>query len=190
MSKRLSSRDRILLIFLAVILIGVCYYLFFLKPLQSELANVDTQIQELETEIEVSMTKIGSMNSMQEELDEIFSRPESEITEIAPFDNAKVVMTQLNGILRSSENYSLSFKDPEIQDDGTVRRVVSMTFNCKDYTSAKSIIQALSSSHWRCLITSVSIASETESRDVTADIMTQPVSVSASIVFFESTKLA
>lgn len=190
MSKRLSTRDRFLLIFLLVLLIGVCYYLFYFKPLQTELANIDTQIQELEAEIEVSMTKIGSMNSMQAELDEILSRPESEITEIAPFDNAKVVMTQLNGIVRSSENYSLSFKDPEIQDDGTVRRIVSMTFSCKDYASAKSIIQALSSSRWRCLITSVAIASETESRDVTADIMTQPVSVSASIVFFESTKLA
>lgn len=154
---KMTARDRILLIFLAVLLIGVCYYMFFLKPLQADLQSIATQSAETDQAISVSTAKLNSMKSMQDELDEIFSRPEEEITEIAPYDNAKVVMSQLNGILSASENYSLNFKDPDVQKDGTVRRVVTMSFDCKDYASAKVIIKALSSSHWRCLINNIAV---------------------------------
>lgn len=212
MSNRISTRDRVLLVFLAVLLIGVCYYLFFFKPLQAELQSVSRQAAEVEDQTAIALAKATSMKGMQDELDEILSRPENEITEIAPYDNAKVVMTQLNGILSASENYSLSFKDPAIQDDGTVRRVVEMSFDCKDYNSAKKIIEALSSSRWRCLINSISLVSTDKQYDVPA--VTEPpvegeteptapvtpavpqamavegaVTIRATITFFESTKI-
>lgn len=213
MSNRISTRDRVLLVFLAVLLIGVCYYMFFFKPLQAELQSVSRQAVEVEDQTTIALAKASSMKGMQDELDEILSRPENEITEIAPYDNAKVVMTQLNGILSASENYSLSFKDPTIQDDGTVRRVVEMSFDCKDYNSAKKIIEALSSSHWRCLINSISLVSVDKQYDVPAaptaeegaeaaepTAPTVPavpqamavegaVTIKATITFFESTKI-
>lgn len=208
-NRGLSARDRFLLIFLVVILIGVCYYLFFYKPLQADLQHIATQSSETDLLIQTSMAKVSSMDGMQKELDEIFSRPESEITEIAPFDNAKVVMSQLNGILSASEEYKLSFQDPVIEDNGTVRRNVSMEFLCKDYNSAKAITKSLSASHWRCLINSLSIATSDDGRvflrgqeedpdaaaeeadeDVVYDgIMSMPVTVKATIVFFESTNI-
>lgn len=206
-NRALSGRERVMLVFLAVLLIGVGYYMLYFKPLQNELANIKNQSAQIDSEISVAMAKANSMSGMQAELDEIFSRPANEITEIAPYDNAKVVMSQLNGILSASEKYSLSFTDPKIEKDGTVRRTVSMDFSCKDYASAKSIIKSLSSSQWRCLISSVSIA-QSENRTyvtpvVNADgeeaeeveeivyngILTGPVAVKATIVFFESTNI-
>lgn len=212
MSNRISSRDRVLLVVLAVLLIGVCYYMFFYQPTQAELQSVATQIAEVEDQTNIALAKANSMKGMQEELDEILSRPAEEITEIAPYDNAKVVMTQLNGILSASENYSLNFKDPDIQADGTVRRVVEMSFDCNDYNSAKTIIKALSSNRWRCLINSISLETKegngnhaptaaevaAEALEGTGLIVIEapqamavegPVTIKATITFFESTQI-
>ena len=215
MSNRISSRDRILMVFLAVLLIAVSYYMFFYKPLQEEMQSISMQAADIEDQTNFALAKANSMKSMQDELDEILSRPANEITEIAPYDNAKVVMAQLNGILSASENYSLNFKDPVINADGTVRRVVQMTFDCKDYNSAKAIVEALSSSRWRCLINSISMESSGKQYEAPAatapagedgeqtDEPTTPaapvvpqamamegaVSIKATITFFESTKV-
>lgn len=186
-NRSLSARERIMVLFLVALLVGVCYFLLFYQPLQTELASVAAQSAELDSQIEIATVKIASMDAMQQELDEILARPQAEITEIAPYDNAKVVMSQLNGILSASEDYSLNFKDPVIGEDGTVRREVDMSYTCADYASAKSIIEALAASHWRCLINSLSLGSSAD--NATANIMAGSINVKASITFFESTNL-
>ena len=155
----------------------------FYTPLQNELASINGQANQIDSEINTAMAKVASMDAMQAELDEIFSRPEDEITEIAPYDNKEVVLTQLYGILGQAEDYSLSFTDPSVEAGGTVRRNISMSFSCADYASAKAIIRDLTDSRWRCLVSNLSIvASE-------GDLMNNPVTISATITFFEHTGL-
>jgi hypothetical protein len=190
MSKGLSSRDKTLLVFLVVLLVGVVYYLGYYQPYQTDMQSIQSRCDETDLEITTAQAKLDSMDAMQAELDEIFSQPEDQITEIAPYDNAKVVMSQLNSILAASEEYSLSFKDPAIGDDGTVRRVVSMSFSCSDYASAKQIIENLSSSHWRCLITTVAVSTDEDDAEPDGSTMFGPISVQATLTFFESTKIA
>lgn len=180
---KLSARESVMLIFLVVLIIGVGYYMGFYTPLQNELASIASQCSNIDTQITTSMAKIGRMDDMQEELDEIFSRPADQITEIAPYDNKEVVLNQLYGILGQAQDYSLNFTDPEVQKDGTVRRNISMTFRCADYDSAKAIIRDLTDSHWRCLVSNLSIASESE------NMMENGVTVTATITFFEHTGL-
>lgn len=201
-NRSLSTREVVMLLFLVVLLVGVSYYMFYYQPLQNELSDLANQSAALDGDIQVAAAKAASMDKMQAELDEILSRPEDEITEIAPYDNAKVVMSQLNGILSASLEYDLKFADAKIEGDGTVRRSVSMAFKCEDYNHAKSIVKSLSSSHWRCLITNVAVETtdkrvgkvqvnteDDEEELVYNGIMTSPVTVSATIVFFESTNL-
>lgn len=178
----LSSREMILVVFLLILVMGVVYYTGFYVPLQEELAAVSQQALEIDGQIAGSAAKIASMNAMQAELDEIFSDPHREITEIAPYDNKEVVLNQLNSILRRSEEYSLQFLEPAIQENGTVRRNVVMHFRCADYASAKAIIQSLTQSRWRCLVSNLSVSSS-------EDILQGMVEVDATITFFESTNL-
>lgn len=179
---KISTRELIMLVLLMVLIIGVAYYMGFYTPLQQELADLESQSAAVDAQVNAATAKIASMDTMQRELDEIFARPADEITEIAPYDNKEVVLSQLNGILQRSENYNLSFADPTIQADGIVRRNVSMTFSCPDYDSAKSIIQELNDCQWRCLVSNLSISGG-------GDIMSGSVQVSATITFFESTNL-
>lgn len=180
---RLSGREVFMVCLLAVLLVGVVYYMGFYTPLQQEMASIQSQTSSVDAQISAAANKIARMDVMQAELDEIFSRPKDEITEIAPYDNKEVVLNQLNGILQSSLEYSLSFAEPNIGSDGTVRRNVSMSFRCPDYDSAKRIISSLTKSQWRCMVSNLSISGG-------GDIMDAEVSVSATITFFESTNLS
>ncbi len=181
---KLSTRETFMLVFLVALLIGVGYYMGFYTPLQNELASIATQSAQVDTQITTSMAKVAKMDEMQAELDEILSRPADEITEIAPYDNKEVVLNQLYGILGRTQDYSLNFTDPEVQPDGTVRRNISMSFGCASYTAAKDVIRDLTDSQWRCLVSNLSIVSEN------GDTMNDPVTVTATITFFEHTDLA
>lgn len=182
-SSKLSSREMVMVVLLIVLVIGVAYYLGFYTPLQEELATIASQSSSVDSQITAASSRIARMDMMQAELDEIFARPEDEITEIAPYDNKEVVLNQLNGILQASLEYNLSFAEPSIQDDGTVRRNVVMNFRCADYASAKSIIRALTDSQWRCLVSNLSLSGS-------GNVMDGEVQVNATITFFESTNLS
>ena len=180
---KLSGREMFMVVMLVLLVVGVAYYMGFYTPLQQELATIASQSSSVDSQISAASSRIAKMDMMQKELDEIFSRPEDEITEIAPYDNKEVVLNQLNGILQASLEYNLSFAEPSIQDDGTVRRNVVMNFRCADYYSAKSIIRSLTDSQWRCLVSNLSLSGG-------GDIMDGEVQVNATITFFESTNLS
>ena len=181
---KLTGRETVMVLFLVVLLIGLGYYMGFYTPLQEELATISNQSNEIDAQITASMAKVGQMNDMQAELDEILSRPADEITEIAPYDNKEVVLTQLYGILGRAQSYSLDFTDPKVGEDGTVRRNISMNFTCANYESAKAIIRDLTDSQWRCLVSNLAIVADEE------DLMKDSVTVSVTITYFEHTDLA
>ena len=180
---KLSLRETVLLVFLVVLLIGVVYYMGFYTPMQNEMAAIASQSSDCDSMITASMAKVMKMEEMQAELDEIFSRPADEITEIAPYDNKEVVLNQLYGILGRTTDYSLNFTDPSVQDDGTVRRNISMSFHCDSYEAAKEVIRDLTDSQWRCLVSNLAISCDE------GDMMGYGVNVSATITFFEHTNL-
>ena len=180
MKKTITAREIILLAALAVLLVGVAYYMFFYKPLQSELASVQNQCADLDTQLTTVSAKVSRMNAMQEELDAIHALPAGEVTEIAPYDNSNVIMAELNGILSKSGEYKLNFSDPSTGDDGIVRRPVSMVFRCRSFRDACNILGKLNSCHWRSLMTSLSINGEED------DLRSGYVQVNTSITYFES----
>lgn len=180
---KLSLRETAMLVFLLVLIIGVSYYMFFYTPLQDELTAIAVQSSECDTAMTTSMSKIKKMDDMQAELDEIFARPADEITEIAPYDNKEVVLNQLYGILGRTSDYSLNFTDPQVQPDGTVRRNISMSFHCDSYEAAKDVIRDLTDSQWRCLVSNLAISCDD------GDMMSNGVTVTATITFFEHTGL-
>ena len=184
MKKKLTGRETVMVLFLVVLLIGLGYYMGFYTPLQEELSSISSQCNDVDSQITTAMGKVSQMDKMQAELDEIFARPADEITEIAPYDNKEVVLTQLYGILGRSQRYSLDFTDPSVGDDGTVRRNISMNFTCDNYNAAKAIIRDLTDSQWRCLVSNLSISCED------GDMMQLGVTVTATITYFEHTDLA
>ena len=201
---KLTTREIWMVAFLAVLLVGVTYYLGFYMPMQEEMGRIITQTGEVDTQIAEATQKASSMKKMEKELEEILSQPKDKITEIAPFDNKEVVLNNLNGILSRTLEYSLAIKDPEVTKEGTVRRYISMSFSCETYDAAKAVIQDLTRSKWRCLVTNCAIAANTRLQEdqvqededselnqalAANDLMSAPVDVNMTICFFESNKL-
>ena len=124
MKRKTSTAETISIIFLILLLIAVLWYFLFYKPTTEEIADIKSQTEKVQSNIQVSAAKVGKMNDMQKEIDAIFEgkQPE-EISEIAPFDNKENVMNQLNDILAVTTQYSLSFSTSEAKD-GMVRRKV------------------------------------------------------------------
>ena len=179
-SRNLSGRSLTLAALLAALIFGVVYYLGFYKPMEQELARIAVQTAQVDNQISEAAAKAARMEIMQAELDEIFA--EGDVTEIAPYDNKEVVLSQLNGILQESLEYSLNFAEPSIQEDGTVRRNVTMSFRCGDFASAEAIVRNLTGSQWRCLVSNLALSGS-------EDILEGEVQVNATITFLESTRL-
>ena len=186
-NKRFSGKDITLLVILLILLIAVGYYMGFYKPLKAEIAQTNAQCAEIETNIASRQAELDSMDMMQAEVKAVLDRPADEITEIAPYDNSKVIMNELNNILSSSLDYRLSFAEPKIEKDGMVRRTVEMGFNCENYSAARAILEKLAGNHWRCLISNLSMNTDNASSE--GGVQANGVNVSASIVFFESTQI-
>ena len=147
------------------------------------MASLDARSTDYDTQITTAIAKVTKMDQMQKELDEIFARPANEITEIAPYDNKEVILNQLYGILGRTTDYSLSFTDPSVGEDGTVRRNISMSFHCASYDAAKEVIRDLTDSQWRCLVSNLAISCDE------GDMMNNEVTVTMTITFFEHTGL-
>lgn len=177
----ISRRDAVMLILLVALLVSVVYYMGFYTPLQNEMQDIARQSNEIDNSIAQVSAKLAKMNTMKAELEEIFQRPSDEITEIAPYDNKEVVLNQLYGILAQTDDYSLNFTDPAIGSDGTVRRNITLSFSCSTYPAAKAVLSDLTESHWRCLLSNLSISGSD------GFIMDGPVTVSVTMTFFEHT---
>ena len=91
------------------------------------------------------------MNMMQKELDAIKSGDMSNIKELPPYDNSRNVMNSLSVILANATQYDVSFSGVS-EDDGIVRRDITLSYNCNSYDAAKAILTQIYDGDYRCLI--------------------------------------
>lgn len=175
MKRRLSAREVILLGMLLVLAMVGGYILLFYTPMKSELDRLNDEKAACEAQIEPVLAKIEDKKRMQSELDEIFASGETPV-ELAPYDNQKMVMMELNSILQTTNNYSLSFGTEDMGGNGIVRRQVSLSFSCGSYDEAKNVLQRLHDSAYRCMIGDLNVSLGDGGG---------AVSINASLMFFE-----
>ena len=180
-NSKLSTKEIVLLIILAVLVVGACYYFFFLTPHSEAMTTIENQSADLDTQIEAAQLQVATLQSKQEEIEKIMADPNA--TEIAPYDNEKEVMKQLNSVLRGKcIEYNISFSDPVIDENGLVRRNVQLSFRTLTYGEAKNILKKLSESHWRCILTNISV-------DCGAGEVETQSNVTVNLTFYESTNI-
>ena len=184
----LSTREIVMIIFLVILLGAVMYYMLFLTPLKEDLASIESDISNIQTQKEANTEKLSQMNNMERELKKLKEQNDLEnLSQIPVYDNTVEVLASLNQYLEvNCLTHSLDFQTPEIAEDGTVRRVVEMTFECKDYASARTIIDDLTGNKWRCLVGDTTLATVEENTDLKNSV----VSVQLDITFFEISKSA
>ncbi len=161
-----SQREKLMLAFLTILLLGVLWYKFVFEGVNNQLESLDSQIATAQDTLIVDSYKINTMRQMQEALEGYQS--EGATMKVMPnFDNIGPLTAELNGTLSAATTYKLEF-DKKSSDDkseeeanaasaDTMQRGVKLEFDCDSYATARSILSALVGGKFPCTIDSLSI---------------------------------
>ena len=175
-----SKREKVLMLVLAAVLLAGFYILAVHNPVNAALDQAAQDQASLELDLQIAQIQYGKYQSMKAELDEILSRPADQITVMPDYDNLQPLMNRLNQIFTLAASYDMSFDPVEIEGE-TARRTIRTTFTCGDYADARSILEQLCHTGWRCLISDLALTTPQNS----GDLARSPVVTTVTITYFE-----
>lgn len=169
MKKRLSAREKILLLILVLMaLIAVYYYTFYL-PTTEKITYYENEAILVDDQIIMAEAQIMKLNMMEKELADIKSGDMTNIKELPPYDNSRNVMNSLSLILANATQYDVSFSGVS-EEDGIVRRDITLNYNCNSYDSAKNILSQIYNGDYRCLMKDLHITQSSGTWNVNVQI--------------------
>lgn len=181
-----SRREKILILCFAILLLIVVWFVFVFQRTSDEITRLDGEIASVQNEMTLATAKAGKMQAMQAVIDKskaagVQPRP------VPKFDNMTQLMSELNGIMGITENYSISFDplDTETSSD-YILRGVRIDYRTGSIGEAEAVVRALSQSAFPCSVDSVAISDS--SRGGTGRALTTSggaVSASVHVTFFE-----
>lgn len=179
--REFTTREKALLVVLAVIILGLLYYLGAYRINKEGLDERNQRITGLQEEIMVESVKASRMKAMEKNLKMIASGEMRETAPIPDFDNTQPLVRTLNGIAATAAKYNMNFGEI-VSENGLARRPVSMAFEVNSYDTAVSIIRSLANCEYRSLIKSLDISGKDKS------LRQGPLVLRLEVVFFEFDK--
>lgn len=161
-----TTREKVLLVILAVLVIAVGYWKLILTPINDSIAGLNAQTASEQDAILTNSARLSRMRQMQQELETL-----------PDYDNSERLLVELNTILSGTVDYTLSFGDTYLLEDGgsIICRPISLEYTCGSYTAARAVMDALHGSNYVNLIS-----------DVTLDLDAQHgTKVNLTITYFE-----
>lgn len=170
MDRAFTTREKILMLVFAVVLLGCAYYLLVFSPSQAAIESAQTQTSQLESELAIDQAMAAQVSNMRDELAEKRAAG-TRAKKTLDYDSTPAIMKELNGILASTKTYSLSFADPERSEDGaTVRQSASVSFTASSYNAAKAVVKSLVNNKYTSLVTDFSISAGDSGSEASASV--------------------
>ena len=193
MSRDFTTKEKVLLLILCLILIGLAYYRFVFIPCRDAIDAAHSERDMLETELIVASAKEGQLRKMKEELDSLGELQSA--SRMESYNNAKAELTMLNNVLENADDYAISFSNVT-KDGEQIRRNFTLTFETGSFAAAKKIVAELTKSEYRCLLGDMQYSvilrrlGKDESAAVVREIedirYAESVSVTTTATFFET----
>ena len=180
MSRDFTIKEKVLILLLCLILLGLAYYRFVDQPIRQDLETAASEKAMLQVELTAVNSKINQLQRMQDEMVDVTGGGTVSIME--SYNNSKQEISFLNDVLSAATQYTISFTNITRYGD-QVRRYFTLQFTAPDYDTMLSIVSQLSNSHYRCLIGDMQCSAVTKSRYYTD--YTQ-VSASMTATFYET----
>ncbi|MCC8079803.1 MAG: hypothetical protein LIO57_07075 [Oscillospiraceae bacterium] len=178
LTRPFTKREKILLLLLAAIIVAAAYLLLVHYPVERELAEIEAEMQSVQSELAAAETVSEHYAAMSAELGERLA--DGAEAEMPDYDNMPALMPLFDKIFKTyttEDSYSLSFST--LSDDGVVSRTVSFAFRCADWDDARAILSELNDTGYLSQMNSLT-AVPTD-RSLAADALT----VTGSITFYE-----
>ena len=183
LSYSFSRREKFLILFLVLIVVGLAWYVLVYQRTTNEISMIESEMAANETQITQARTRVGEMNSMQAVIDE-YKAKGVEPTPVPDYDNMTAVMSELNSVLARTDTYSLSFDEVKTSSEsGYVLRGVRANYNCGSREEAESIIEALAKGPYPCGIDSIALSDASVGGARSSG--SAPVSATVHITYFE-----
>jgi len=177
LSRKFTTRERVLLLILALILLAELYFLLVHQRVERELAEAQsrTEIATVSYEFESARAeKKQEMLKKNEEARMENTRP------LPDYDNSTNVVAYLNGVMAATGEYNLVFNAVNFSDYAAVRPI-NMSFSCPGYAAVKDIVAQLENGPYYCEVTGLSMSTDRGIGDMTGEM----VSVQMTAVFYE-----
>ena len=175
-SREFTTREKILLGILAVMLILVVYFYAVDIPLRNQEESLTAQKESLTVQAEAMDARVAEYRNMKYELENM----PANTPRMESYNNRTNEINFLNDLLSDTANYSVGFS-PVTVDGNQVRRAFTLTFTCGSYAQAMDLFARLVNSRYRCLVSDVSVSSVDN-----GTALDGAVSVSASATFYET----
>lgn len=170
MNRAFTTREKVLLVILAVLIIGIGYFKLLLEPINTSIENYQNMTASEQDEILVNTALLQKKKQMETELEELFASGDP--TPIPVYDNSGKLLVELHRILDKSLDYSLNFSGVSTMDvEYLVRRPVSLTFQASTYAQARTIIDELHDSDNVNCISDLSMQINNGNLDYTNEII-------------------
>lgn len=159
MKKGMTIREKVMLCILGVLIIIAAYCYMLYMPIKAEIQQYKDDYLVADDALIIAEAKALQMAKMKSEIDAIKAGDTEAIRELPKYDNRQNLMTELSLILSKTNNYNIRFGS--IEEDGSViHRQIMLEYTCKDYASAKGILQEIYNGEYPCIIGNMHISKD------------------------------
>ncbi|WP_026524674.1 MULTISPECIES: type II secretion system protein GspM [unclassified Butyrivibrio] len=182
LSRKLSSREKVLLGILIGIVVVAVYYLLLFNPLSEQTTSLQAQAQDMENQLVALRAKSDQIAQMKTEIKTLQENGRAD--HYMPSYNAgSQELDFMHEVLSAqTKDYLISFTK-STRESEQIRRNFSLTFTSKDYATAQKIIDALEQSEIRCLVGDMTVVSNSKDNP---NLLKGEVEVSCGATFYET----
>jgi len=159
MSRDFTRNEKILIVILALILLGLAYYQFVDKTVRGSIVNAQFEASMLETELAAAQARLAAAQQVKNSMDELEASGQK--SWMGSYNNSKAEVAFLNTILADTLQYSVTFSDVTRTGD-QIRRSFTLEYRTASYASAHEIMARLCQSHDRCIVSDASCSLEND----------------------------
>jgi hypothetical protein len=180
-SREFSSREKVLLLILALIIVGSVYYLLVFQPVSEGLKSAKAEKQSIEELLILADAQATQIGNMQQEMESI--KNQGLAASFMPSYNAeRKELEFLHEVLSAdTQEYIISFSQVE-REGNQIRRNFNLSFTVANYKVAKEIITQLEDGAVRCLIGDMAVGANGEEDSILAG----EVQVNCVATFYET----
>ena len=149
MSRDFTTKERILIVLLILVLLGLVYYRFVDQNVRTAIANSESEAQMLQTQLDAAQAKLAAAKKVQKTMDDL--EASGELSWMGSYNNSKAEVAFLNNILADTMEYKIDF-DNVTRSGDQIRRSFKLQYKTTDYAAAQAIMRKLCAGDNRCLI--------------------------------------
>ncbi len=166
MRRALTTREKVMLLVLVLMIIVLGYFKLILEPINLQVEELSAKTMQEQILVDQQRIQLAKMQRMQKKLEEM--KESGNYEAIPTFDNSSAVTLELHAVLADTE-YKLS-AEPTQKTDYIVERPITLQFTAGSYEQVRSILDQLNGSEYFNMISDLNISWETKMEQIRVNV--------------------